>query len=136
MFGLACTFNPSQHKLMDLEQLRWCKRQTTDPELKDKLFAYYHLREHTYIIGLWVTEPRRLFVDLINMGGSPQNFSKSHATSFQQNMFSPLSAGQMKRELRKEYSDHLHHINDISGSRADRELRQSSSTTKVAMSRR
>ena len=134
MFGMACNFNPNQHKLMDFEALQWCKRQTTDPDIRAKLFAYHHLKEGTYVIGLWVTAPRRLFVDVMNLGGSPQNFNRTCAESFKQNLFAPTSAGQIKRDMQDEYSRHLHELNDISCNQSDRELRRTSTKVSVSFS--
>lgn len=134
MLGLTCQYDSNQHYLLDFEALRWCRRETADPELRGKLFAYYHLREHTYVIALWMAEPRRLFVDLMNLGGSPQNFTRAEADSFRHRMFDPVSAGQMKRELREELSNHLHEMNDMSGNQSEKQFRQSSTKVAVSMS--
>ena len=70
MLGLPCHYNASQHKLINPEMLNWCRRQTSDDRLKKKLFMYYHRLYGTFVVGLWVGEPRRWFVDLLNLVAS------------------------------------------------------------------
>jgi len=120
MFGLACHYDPRQHRILESGILAWCKRQVSDPYLKERLFTYYHRLEHTFVIALWLNQPKRWFVDVLNMGYSLGNFNRHLAEGLRRRLLAPLSTSDIRRQLRNAESDHLHKLQDQGNALSDR----------------
>lgn len=119
MLGCATRYTPEQHKLLDLELLHWCRNQTSDERLKRQLFAYKHNLYNTFVIGLWVNQPKGLFVDLINLGFSLAHFTRSTAEELRRRILCPTSSTELNRQMRKARSDYLHQQQDESDELTD-----------------
>jgi hypothetical protein len=39
-----------------------------DPDIKNRLFAYYHRKEKTFVIALWTDNGHHSFTDELNLG--------------------------------------------------------------------
>ena len=98
---LTTQYTPEQHKLINGDKLDWCKRQVSDPVLREKVFMYYHLKEKTFVIGCWIANAYGLFVDVLNMGFSLSNFNASLADMFKQRFLKPQASAEMEKEMKK-----------------------------------
>ncbi len=117
---MVCQYDPHQHELLDNDVSRWLKRETSDPELRKKVFVYRHLRYGTFVIGLWINAPQGVFVDVLNMGTSLANLTASNAQELRKRLFAPTAASDMAHQMQESYSEYLHRRQDESDGMTDR----------------
>jgi len=97
MFG-PCRLDREQHLIIHPPLEDWVKRQAS-PDERERIFAYHHLREKTYVIGWWVHKGQGLFVDLFNLGNSLANFSRSDAQSIQCTLRGNNTSDRLKQNI-------------------------------------
>ncbi|KKN29234.1 hypothetical protein LCGC14_0846210 [marine sediment metagenome] len=112
MFNFTCQYDPAQHYIIEPEIIRWCRRQVDDKETKTHLFAYFHLRHRTFVIGWWVGSEHGRFVDMINLGYSLSNFDRSMAQEFVRRLKQPTTSADIHRFMNDSSSDELHRRQD------------------------
>ena len=121
MLGQACQYRPEQHRLLDHGILRWLKRQVSDDRLRSRLFFYFHNLYRTWVIGLWTSEPKGTFVDVLNLGYSPGSFDRVMAEGLVKNLHAPLTIADTLRQLRESESNFYHQQNDEAAALAERQ---------------
>jgi hypothetical protein len=100
LVGASCRYEPKKHWLVELQCLRDLKNHVKDKAIKNQLFSYFHRREGTWVIGMWVDEGHHLFVDALNMGKSLKNLSKDMFQSILLRLNSPVTADETRRFIR------------------------------------
>ena len=121
MIGLVCQYTPCQHLIIHPEIEGFIKRQVSDSRVRDRLFMYYHLREHTFVIAEWVM--RRVgFVDVMNLGHSLCRFTKREADIFRVQFGSPVTGRDVSRMIVQHERDRL--LKKQDGCDEDREHRE------------
>jgi len=113
MLGLSCQYDPASHFLFEgnsePELMRWVRRQLPEASpLQNQLFMYHHLKEDTFVIGLWIDKPRGRFVDALNIGYSLTGFDRSMAQGFIQHLIHPVTAEETIRMLQEHKTDFDH----------------------------
>lgn len=100
MFGLACPYSRAQHKILTRHRLLdWIKRKVPELKLRDSLFIYYHLTEHTFVVAKWIV-PCKLFIDLWNLGTHYEELTPEGIRDFLQRLRHPISKQEMREKMR------------------------------------
>jgi hypothetical protein len=120
MFNLVCNYDSAQHFIIEPEIIRWCRRQVDDKEIQKHLFAYYHLKEDTYVIGWWINSEYGPFVDLLNLGHNLNNFDRARAQEFTRRLRQPTTASDIKNFSEQAETNDLHNLQEQSSAEAER----------------
>lgn len=107
MIGQACQYDRRQHRIIHPRLEKWIKRQIPgDEKLRDSLFMYFHLFAQNFVIAQWVSY-KKAFVDVINLGGSLNNFNPETAQQFQIQIKSPVGSKELAVALKQKERDRL-----------------------------
>lgn len=123
MLGTAYHYNSKEHELIEPECLRWIRRETADPALRNRLFAYRHKIYGTFVVALWLGEPHGFFVDILNLGMSLGHFTRPVAQELRHRLFCPAGAKQVERFISETNSVQQHKLQDESNEYFDRHKR-------------
>jgi len=133
MLGQACPYRTEQHYIMHPELERWIKRNVPEKTLRDSLFIYRHLWYGTYVIAQWLS-PGTTFIDLRNLGGSLQNFTREVARDFLKQINSPMSGREMGKHMVQHEQDILARQQEDNDEKVDWNNWQRNPTGRVAVS--
>ena len=107
MIGVPCTYDPEQHYIFEPELLEWCRRQTSDEELKKELFVYKQMQVGTFVIARWIDRSLGFFVDLLNLGHVLSSFNHKTARELRRRVLAPVTSSATTSFLKTAESNHL-----------------------------
>lgn len=119
--NMVSFYESSKHTIVGGDLAEFCARLVKDdPQRKGKLFVVRYNKFGTYVIAEWLAKPKDIFVDVLNLGDSPRNFTRAKAYELRKRLFDPITAGDTAEHLITQESDHLHQLQDDSAEETER----------------
>jgi len=109
MLGMVSHYNHKEHTILGGEITPFLRRLTEhDPQRKGKLFLVHYKNIGSFVIAEWLTRPRDIFIDVLNLGSSLGNFTREKANELRHRLFAPITHAETSRYITEADSGYYH----------------------------
>ncbi len=113
MLGLVSNYSSDEHTIINGSMSDWLKRlMKDDPVRKDRLFLLRYNKLEVFCICEWLGKPKDVFVDVFNLGKTPQSFTYEKAQELRERLFDPLTPEDTRIAVSNADSDYHHNLNN------------------------
>lgn len=121
MLGQVSIYTSDDHTIVRGELSLWLDRLVDgDPKRKGQLFILRYNKLKVFCICEWVGGGRDTFVDVLNLGDSLGNFSRTKAYELKRRLFDPLGPEDTNKILVQADSDFYHKLQDEDSEETER----------------
>jgi hypothetical protein len=115
MLSLVSFYNKAEHTIVDSDIARFCNRIIEgDPKRRGRLFTLRYNKLGVFVIAEWLSPPecRGPFVDVLNLGASFGNFTRTKAGELRDRLLNPITAEETNSQTTQADSDYHHNLQD------------------------
>lgn len=112
MLNMVSNYSLDEHTIIPTDLAQWCNRMVEgDPLREGKFFTIRYNKLGVFVLAEWLDEPRRGFVDVMNLGNSI-GISQEKAGELRRRILAPLTAEETVLQTVQADSDYHHGLQD------------------------